>query len=309
MDLNEILLLLLLFVIVLLIVMAIVVRARVSQVPRQRSTELDSTSISRQQTDNEDVDEESDSRIKELDEVLDFKNNLTYEQISEPVEEYKAVEEQPVTYSDSLVLDELVPEISIEGQTPEHTKDVDESTFFEEETPVILDSQESLFDEKTAELIPKTTRYVSPSLGDLLFPINEPKPVIKDDTPVEPELPEPTVDEYKEPQPIYDETVEEVETQLPETEPEIVETFETLVIEDEEEIADTVEIGEYETIDIDYPEPTAEPITSEDNYLNIDGSEPESSEGVVVCPHCHEKVPESLYCINCGYSLVTRGRG
>ena len=81
-----------------------------------------------------------------------------------------------------------------------------------------------------------------------------------------------------------------------------------MVTEIEPEFEETVEIGEYKTIDIDYPEPTVEPIASDDNYLNIDGNDPDSSEGVVLCPHCDEKVPESLYCINCGYSLVTRGQ-
>ena len=313
MELNEILLLLLLFVIVLLIIMAIIVRTRVSRIPKDRILKTESSpEILKDKTGSPEP--EAGSHLKELDEVLDFKNNLTYEISSEPVEQPIVFESEPLTLEtlpETPIITESLTEYIIpepEPKTPYFNK---ESYIVEEDPPVLLDVEDLSNEEKhiEPEYIPKTSRYVSPSLGDLLFPIDEPKPEIKEDIKSEPDIPEPQSEPSELPQATYEDPSELNEKPYTGSEPaEIYEEPETLVTEIEPEFEETVEIGEYQTIDIDYPELTVEPIVSDDNYLNIDGADPDSSEGVLVCPHCKEKVPESLYCINCGYSLVTRGK-
>ena len=312
MELNEILLLLLLFVIVLLIILAIAVRARVSQIPKDRIRKSESTPEILVDKTGDDMEPEADTRLKELDEVLNFKNNLTYEISPEPVEQPVIVESEPITLEtpfETRVNSESFTEFNIPETEPEPPSFNEETFIVEEEPPVLFEVEDLPNDEKPIEpeYTSATSRYVSPSLGDLLFPIDEPKPEIKEE--IQPEKPEPIPEPSEPPQTTYEDPPELVETQISETEPvEIFEEPEPIVNEIELEFEETVEIGEYKTIDIDYPEPTVEPIVSDDNYLNIDGGDPDSGEGVVLCPHCNEKVPESLYCINCGYSLVTRGQ-
>ena len=312
MELNEILLLLLLFVIVLLVILAIIVRARVSRIPKDGILKTESTPEIFVDKTEEDMEPGSNSRLKELDEVLDFKNNLTYEISPEPVEQPIFIESEPITLEtppETRVNSESFTEFTIPEPEPESPSFNEDAYIVEEEPPVLFEVEDLSNDEKPIEpeYLPPTSRYVSSSLGDLLFPIDEPKPEIKEE--IQPEIPEP-IPELSEPiQDTIEGPPELVDTPISETDPvDIFEEPETMVTEIEPEFEETVEIGEYKTIDIDYPEPTVEPIVSDDNYLNIDGGDPDSSEGVVLCPHCNEKVPESLYCINCGYSLVTRGQ-
>jgi len=310
MELNEILLLLLLFVIVLLLMMALIVRARVSRIPKDRILKKESTPGIIQDQSEEDMESEADTRLKELDEVLDFKNNLTYEISPEPVEQPIVFESEPLTLEippETPLNYESLTEYTIPEPEPETPSFNEESYIIEEDPPVIFEVEDPPNEEKTEdpEYTPNTSRYVSPSLGDLLFPIDEPKPEIREE--MQPEIPEPVPEPSEPPQALEEAPSELIETPISETETvEIYEEPETMVTEIEPEFEETVEIGEYQTIDIDYPEPTVEPIVSDDNYLNINGSEPNSGEGVLMCPHCEEKVPESLYCINCGYSLVKR---
>ena len=97
----------------------------------------------------------------------------------------------------------------------------------------------------------------------------------------------------------------EPEVELPE--PEIEESVPE--IDEEETEALEPEVVLPEPVLLDTPkteEPAVDELTFEDTYRETDYFKDEDVipiQGVTTCPHCGEKVPATIYCINCGKSL------
>lgn len=104
----------------------------------------------------------------------------------------------------------------------------------------------------------------------------------------EPELEAPETEvEFSEPE------IEESVPEIDEGEPEV---YEPEVVLPEPILLETPQAEE----------PAVDEITFEDTYREPDYFKDEDVspvQGVTTCPHCGEKVPATLYCINCGKSL------
>lgn len=108
--------------------------------------------------------------------------------------------------------------------------------------------------------------------------------------------------------------IPEPELEAPETEVEFSEPEVELTEPEIEESVPEIDEGEPEVvlpepILLETPqaeEPAVDEITFEDTYREPDYFKDEDVspvQGVTTCPHCGEKVPATLYCINCGKSL------
>jgi hypothetical protein len=88
----------------------------------------------------------------------------------------------------------------------------------------------------------------------------------------------------------------EVEESVPEIDEEETEALEPEVVLPEPVLLDTPKTEE----------PAVDELTFEDTYREPDYFKDEDVipvQGVTTCPHCGEKVPATIYCINCGKSL------
>lgn len=108
--------------------------------------------------------------------------------------------------------------------------------------------------------------------------------------------------------------IPEPELEAPETEVEFSEPEVELPEPEIEESVPEIDEGEPEVVLpepvlLETPqaeEPAVDEITFEDTYREPDYFKDEDVspvQGVTTCPHCGEKVPATLYCINCGKSL------
>ena len=111
----------------------------------------------------------------------------------------------------------------------------------------------------------------------------------------EPELEAPETEvEFSEPEvELPEPEIEESVPEIDEGEPEV---YEPEVVLSEPILLETPQAEE----------PAVDEITFEDTYREPDYFKDEDVspvQGVTTCPHCGEKVPATLYCINCGKSL------
>lgn len=111
----------------------------------------------------------------------------------------------------------------------------------------------------------------------------------------EPELEAPETEvEFSEPE--VELTEPEIEESVPEIDEGEPEAYEPEVVLPEPILLETPQAEE----------PAMDEITFEDTYREPDyfkDDDVSPVQGVTTCPHCGEKVPATLYCINCGKSL------
>jgi len=114
------------------------------------------------------------------------------------------------------------------------------------------------------------------------------------------EIPE-TVVEFSEPE------IDLPEPEVKYLEPEIDESVPE--VDDGKPMVQELEVVLPEPVFVETPqaeEPAVDEITFEDTYREPDYFRDDDVipiQGVTMCPHCGEKVPATIYCINCGKSL------
>jgi len=181
---------------------------------------------------------------------------------------------------------EPVPE-SLPTEVEQHPESLG---FFEEEPRLYMPEPEFFAREQTVEIpepeeVEETVEFYEPMV-ELL----------------EPEAAEETVEFFE---PVVEETVEffEPAVELPEPEIEYVP-----ITEEPEREASMPEVVSPEPVLLEQPR-AGEPVDAEpfeDTYREpayFRDEDVSLVQGVTTCPHCGEKVPATLYCINCGKSL------
>jgi len=182
---------------------------------------------------------------------------------------------------------EPLPEESPSTEVEQHPESLE---IFEEEPRLHMPEPEFFAHEQTVETpepeeVEETVEFYEPEV-ELL----------------EPEAVEETVKYFE---PVVEETVEffEPAVELPEPEIEYVP-----ITEESEREASMPEVVSSEPVLLEEPQ-AEEPVNAEpfeDTYREPAYFRDEDVipvQGVTTCPHCGEKVPATLYCINCGKSL------
>jgi hypothetical protein len=182
---------------------------------------------------------------------------------------------------------EPLPEESPSTELEQHPESME---IFEEEPRLYMPEPEFFAHEQTVETlepeeVEKTVEFYEPEV-ELL----------------EPEAVEETVKYFE---PVVEETVEFFEPAVELPEPEIKYVP---ITEESEREASMPEVVSPEPVLIEQPR-AEEPVDAEpfeDTYREPAYFRDEDVipvQGVTTCPHCGEKVPATLYCINCGKSL------
>ena len=290
---NDILLILMGVIAIMMILMAVMVESRVKKPTKIVEEEPKPEKILVEKGfEHKNREESVESEPEPEQDYSDYMKPETPEYEEPPIEE--TVEIEPVT----VIEDEPIQE----EPEPIPEEPIFEEPVFEEPEPLPEESVEitpiePIIIETEYEPEPEPPDiYGSPSLeepdDDVIITPNQTfyDPVIEEPS-IEPELIEEETPETVEP-----ETQDIQEIELP-----------TIETESQDQVLEEIEPDtEEEPEDLILPEETLE--TRSRNRIRkpiIDESDPEinMSLGVEKCPHCGSKVPNTIYCINCGKAL------